>query len=62
MLLGLLGVESLMVTKHTHKMRAIQLIIKRVANMRMKIVEALATQMIGMSVVYILIEMAEWGF
>jgi hypothetical protein len=62
MLLGSLGLESLVMTKHTHKIRAIQLINNRVANTRTKMVGASATKMIGVSVVNILVEMIEWGY
>jgi hypothetical protein len=37
---SLLGTNSLVMTKHTHKIRMIQHINKRVANVRMKMVEA----------------------
>jgi hypothetical protein len=59
--LGLLGVESLVMTEHTHKIRAIQLINEGVVNMRTKTVGGSAMKTIGVSVVNILVEMAEWG-
>jgi hypothetical protein len=46
----------------THRIRAIQAINSRVANTRTKTVGASATKMIGVSVVYILLGMIEWGF
>jgi hypothetical protein len=60
MLSGLLGLESLVMTKYTHRIRVIQLINNRVVNTRTKIVGALATKMIGVLVTNILVEMIEW--
>jgi hypothetical protein len=62
MLSGSLGLESLVMTKHIHRIRVIQLINNRVANMRMKMVGASATKTIGVSVMNILVEMIEWGY
>jgi hypothetical protein len=55
MSLGLLELESLVMTERTHKIRVIQLIIKRAVNTRTKMVEVLATKVRGASVVYILL-------
>jgi hypothetical protein len=49
-----LGTNSLVMTKCTHRIRAIQHINMRVANMRMKTV--------GVSATNILVEFIEWGF
>jgi hypothetical protein len=59
---GSLGLESLAMTKRTHRIRVIQLINSRVVNTRTKMVGASATKMIGVSVTNILVEMFEWGF
>jgi hypothetical protein len=61
MLSGSLGWESLAMTKRTHRIRAIQLINSKVMNTRTKMVGALATKMIGVSVTNILVKMIEWG-
>jgi hypothetical protein len=62
MLLGSLGMESLAMTECTHKIRAIQAINSRVADTRTKMVGALVMKMMGVSVVYILSRLVEWGF
>jgi hypothetical protein len=60
-LLGSMGLESLVMIERTHRIRAIQLINNRVANTRTKIVGALATKTMGVLVMNILVEMIEWG-
>jgi hypothetical protein len=62
MLSGLLEQESLAMTEHTHKIRAIQVINNRVVNTRTKMVGASATKMIGVSVTNILVKTIEWGY
>jgi hypothetical protein len=57
-----LGTNSLVITERTHKIRAIQQINRRVANIMMKIVGASATKTMGVLVMNILVEIAEWGF
>jgi hypothetical protein len=59
---GSLGTNSLVITERTHKIRAIQQINRRVANIMMKIVGASATKTMGVLVMNILVEIAEWGF
>jgi hypothetical protein len=54
MLSGLLGIESLLMIKHTHKMRVIQVKNIRVENTNTKMVEASATKLVGVSMMYIL--------
>jgi hypothetical protein len=58
---GSLGLESLVMTERTHKIRVIQAINNRVTNTRTKMVGALAMKMIGVSIVYILVRLVEWG-
>jgi hypothetical protein len=62
MLSGLLGLELLVITEHTHRIRTIQAINNKVMNTRTKIVGALAMKTIGASVVYILLRLVEQGF
>jgi hypothetical protein len=57
--MGLLGMNSLVITKRTHRIRAIQQINKRLVNIMMKIVGALATKTMGVSVTNILVGMTE---
>jgi hypothetical protein len=56
MSLGSLEMESLAMTEHTHKRRAIQVMTSRVVNTKMKMVGASAMKAIGASIVYILVK------
>jgi hypothetical protein len=61
-LLGSSGMNSLVMTEHTHKIRVIQHINRRAANTRTKMVGVSVTKTMGVSVMNILEKLIEWGF